>query len=141
VPRNRSHRLLQGEGIACLSDDDVVYPNYLEDLVTGARETGAEFMSAAYDAVVDGKTIRRGKEAGLQSVGFECGGMQTWLYRSYLKCFPWNTKSWRKSWNRPCDYDLILRMNAAGVNFSYIDKTVACVPAVEGTNTTGIATA
>lgn len=141
VPRNKSHELLVGEGIACLSDDDVVYPNYLEDLVSCAQESGAEFISAAYDAIVNGEKIRRGKEAAVESVGFLCGGMQTWLYRSYLKCFQWNTQSWRKSWNRPCDYDLIIRMKSAGVTFAYTDKTVALVPAVEGTQSSGISVA
>lgn len=140
-PRNKSHELLRGEAISCLSDDDVVLPNHLSSLVSHAQRTDAEFVCAAYEAMVHGERIRRGREAGIAALGFEYGGMPTWLYRSYLKCFAWNTQSWRKPWNRPCDYDLALRMKAEGVRFSYLDEVVVFLPAVEGKNTTGIASA
>lgn len=141
VPRNTSHSLLRGEGICCISDDDIVYSNHLSSLVSHAKSSGAEFITAAYDVIVNGEKIHRRKQAGVDAIGIECGGMLTWLYRSYLKCFEWNTQSWRKPWNRPCDYDLILRMWNAGVRFSYTDEVVAFVPAVKGTNSTGIAAA
>jgi glycosyltransferase involved in cell wall biosynthesis len=141
VPRNKSHQLLRGDCIACLSDDDIVFPNYLDALVKEGQRSNAEFITAAYEAVINGVKVRCGSEVGLKGVGFESGGMQTWLYRSYLKCFSWNTQSWRKSWNRPTDYDLIIRMKNAGVTFSYTDEVVAFTPPANGTNTTGIAAA
>lgn len=72
---------------------------------------------------------------------FVCGGMQTWMYRSYLKVFEWNIHAWRKLINRPVDYDLVLRFHSCGVKMSYIDDIVGLNPAVEGTQTVGYAAA
>ncbi len=134
VPRNKALELAEGKWLAWLSDDDIMLPDQLESLLRFAQRGQYEFVSAAYIAE------RYGKKAvvDVKDKRPRIGGMQTWLYRSYLRFFKWNRHSWRKSWNRPCDYDLEQRMARAGVRMGFLDKVVAYVPPVEGTNTVGL---
>jgi glycosyltransferase involved in cell wall biosynthesis len=139
VPRNVGSRLAQGDWIYMISDDDVLYPAAVEKMVTFAEREGLESVTAAFDYPDQGvKKVRRA-EQGIASLGFATSGIPAWMYRSYLKCFPWNRHSWKKAWNRPCDYDLMLRMRRCGVRMGYLDEVVALKPAVEGTNCTGSA--
>ena len=66
------------------------------------------------------------------------GGVQTWLYRSYLKFFRYNPDCWRKSWNRVNDTDLQDRMFRAGVRMGYLDKVVAKVLPRPGETSVGL---
>ena len=59
------------------------------------------------------------------------------MYRSFLRVFKWNRHSWRKTWNRPCDYDLQLRFINAGVKMGSLKEVIYCNPPVEGTDTSG----
>jgi glycosyltransferase involved in cell wall biosynthesis len=137
-PRNKGMQLAKGDWFVFISDDDILLPNHLETLVNAAIELNVEFLSASYETVKNGETLivkptlfsENGKQAFI-------GGMQTWIYRSYLKCFKWNIHSWRKVWNRPVDYDLQLRFLKSGVRMGHIDEIVYYNPPVEGTNTTG----
>ena len=52
------------------------------------------------------------------------GSVQTWMYRSYLKCFTYNLDSWRKSWDRNNEIDLYKRMHRSGVHFGYLPCVV-----------------
>lgn len=135
VPRNAGLRLAKGDWLAWISDDDILLPNHFESLLRFAQKADYEFVSAAY-------TYEKNGEIEIQdasSFSPRIGGMQTWLYRSYLNFFRWNIHSWRNRWNRPCDYDLQHRMFRAGVRMGFLDEVVAHVPAVEGTHTVGIA--
>jgi len=132
-PRNKGLRIARGLWFAWISDDDLLLPHHFEVLLRFAQEHNHEFVSAAY-------TYEKHGEIKLQDAADftpRIGGMQTWLYRSYLKVFKWNINSWRKHWNRPCDYDLQFRMHEAGVRMGFINEVVAHVPAAEGTNTIG----
>ena len=134
VPRNKGLELARGKWFGWISDDDLLLPNHIESLLRFAQKGQHEFVSAAYIAERHGKkTVVDVKDARPR-----IGGMQTWLYRSYLRLFEWNVQSWRKSWNRPCDYDLQSRMVHAGVRMGFLDEVVAYVPPVEGTDTVGL---
>ena len=100
--------------------------------ITAQMET--KFVSAVYTYEENGKT----KIQDVKDVIPRIGGMQTWLYRSYLKFFKWNIHCWRKSWNCPCDYDLQFRMKDAGVRMGFLEEIVTHVPAVEGTTIVGL---
>jgi glycosyltransferase involved in cell wall biosynthesis len=137
-PRNEGMKIANGQWFAFISDDDILLPNCIEILLRAAQERDLEFISASYEAV------RRGEKVIIEPSVFDeskpdlkIGGMQTWLYRSYLKVFEWNIEAWRKSYNRPVDYDLQNRFFEAGVAMGSIKDVVAIIPAVEGTNTTG----
>jgi glycosyltransferase involved in cell wall biosynthesis len=134
VPRNQGLRLARGKWLAWISDDDVLLPNHFESLLRFAQKGNYEFVSAAYTLEKNGVIITQDASSFTPRIG----GMQTWLYRSYLNCFKWNVHSWRKSWNRPCDYDLQFRMVNAGVRMGFLNEVVAHVPPVEGTDTVGI---
>ncbi|MBA4391133.1 MAG: hypothetical protein C0399_09360 [Syntrophus sp. (in: bacteria)] len=133
APRNKGLQLAKGKWLAWMSDDDVLLPNYFDTLLRFAQKGSFEFVSASYTCVKNGDTILR------RPTDYDppIGGMPAWMYRSYLNLFKWNIQSWRKSWNRPCDYDLQNRMMSAGVRMGYVDTIVAHLPAVQGTNTVG----
>jgi len=134
VPRNKGLELARGQWLMWISDDDVLMPNGIETLVKFAQSGDYEFVSASYTYEKDGViTVHN-----LKDVQPRIGGMQTWLYRSYLRFFRWNIHSWRKSWNKPCDYDLQVRMHSAGVRMGFIDTVVAHIPATAGTSTVGL---
>lgn len=134
VPRNVGLRLARGKWLGWISDDDVLLPHHLESLLRFAQRGDYEFVSAAYIEERYGEE----KIVDVQDTKPRIGGMQTWLYRSYLRFFYWNIHSWRKSWNRPVDYDLQFRMVNAGVRMGFLNEVVAYVPPVEGTQTVGL---
>lgn len=137
-PRNKALTLAKGKWYAWISDDDVLLPHHIESLLRFAQEGNYEFVSAAYEEERYGKKRVLGLKEVLADTGVPAGGMQTWLYRSYLDVFEWNVNSWRKSWNKCTDYDLQIRMYNAGVRMGYLDKVVAEVPPVDGTGTVGL---
>jgi glycosyltransferase involved in cell wall biosynthesis len=137
-PRNEGMKMARGQWFAFISDDDILLPNFAETLLRHAQEHDLEFISASYEA------IRRGEKIIVEPSVYDktkpdvkIGGMQTWLYRSYLRVFEWNIQAWRKSYNRPVDYDLQNRFFEAGVRMGCTNDVVAVIPAVQGTNTTG----
>jgi glycosyltransferase involved in cell wall biosynthesis len=137
VPRNFGMKVARGRWFVFISDDDVLYPEHLETLLTRAKQLGVEFVSAGYDAVRDGKVVQVMPEKNNYASELVCGGMQTWMYRSYLKCFRWNRNSWRKPFDRPVDYDLQQRFYRSGVKMGHTNDVVFFNPPVEGTNTIG----
>jgi glycosyltransferase involved in cell wall biosynthesis len=137
-PRNTGMRIAKGDWFVFISDDDILLPDHLEKLLNAALAHNVEFISASYETIKNGqKVIVNPSEFSVFGKNAYIGGMQTWMYKSYLKCFKWNIHSWRKSWNRPVDYDLQLRFLRSGVVMGHIEDVVYFNPAVEGTNTTG----
>lgn len=134
APRNKGLELARGRWLAWISDDDIMLPNHFESLLRFAQENNHEFVSASYTFEKNGKV----QVQDASSFHPRIGGMQTWLYRSYLKFFTWNIHSWRKDWDRPCDYDLQYRMHRAGVRMGFLNELVAHIPPVEGTSTIGL---
>ncbi len=110
---NAGLRLVRGDWIARMDDDDVWLPDHVEKLLAWAKAGNHEFVSS--------KHIAAGREVApyVMPNGVRIGGCQTWLYRSYLKFFSYNPGSWRKSWNRNNDTDLQHRMWKAGVRMGY----------------------
>jgi glycosyltransferase involved in cell wall biosynthesis len=137
TPRNYGMQVAKGRWFVFISDDDVLYPNHIKILLKKAKEKNLEFISGAYETIKDGKTIEVQPSKWNNNSELICGGMQTWLYRSYLRCFKWNRHSWRKKYDRPCDYDLQQRFYQSGVRMGHINEVVYFNPPVEGTNTTG----
>ncbi len=136
VPRNVGMSIARGDWFVFISDDDIMLPNHVNTLLNAAIEKNVEFISASYETIKNGeKIIVYPVPYGRNNVLI--GGMQTWMYKSYLKVFKWNVDSWRKNWNRPVDYDLQLRFLEAKVTMTSINEIVYFNPPVEGTNTTG----
>jgi glycosyltransferase involved in cell wall biosynthesis len=137
VPRNKGMKIAKGKWFVFISDDDVMLPEHIKTLLEAAETFDVEFISASYETIKNGEKVivHPAEFGGNRKVMI--GGLQTWLYRSYLKFFKWNIDSWRKKWNRPVDYDLQLRFIDAGVKMEHINAIVYFNPPVEGTNTTG----
>ena len=134
APRNKALDMAKGKWLTWISDDDILLPNHFESLLQFAQQGNYEFVSASYRYMKNGIIHIQNAE----SFSPRIGGMQTWMYRSYLNCFKWNINSWRNDWNKPCDYDLQDRMYRAGVRMGFLDEVVAYVPPVEGTATVGL---
>lgn len=137
VPRNFGMKVATGDWFVFISDDDIMYPHHIETMLNNAKKYNLEFASASYEAIKDGKKIVVNPEKNNRDSDLVCGGMQTWIYRSYLRIFKWNRHSWRKSYDRPVDYDLQQRFYRCGVRMGYFSDIVYFNPAVEGTSTSG----
>ena len=66
------------------------------------------------------------------------GGVQTWLYRSYLKFFKANINCWRKSWNKVNDLDLKIDFYLAGVKMDYLKLSTCIIKPRPGENEIGL---
>jgi len=141
--------MIRGKWTCWLGDDDVWVPDYIETLLKFAQDGNYEFVSAQYveerfgqRSIVDGIrtedpyfTRRPLKQTDNSP---KVGGILTWLHRSYLKSFKFNLNSWRKSWNRPVDIDILLRYYHAGVKTGFLPKVVAYVLPRPGEETIGL---
>lgn len=136
-PRNKAMNLANGDWFVFISDDDVMYPHHVQTLLSEVQNKGYEFISAAYETIKNGKKVVVNPTIFNGDPDFIIGGMQTWLYRAYLSGFKWNIDAWRKTWNRPIDYDLQVRFFKAGVSMTHINSIVYLNPAVKGTQSTG----
>lgn len=120
VPINAGLAAARGAYIARNDDDDVWTADHIESLLRFCADGNHEFVSAAH-------ATDRGIVAPYVENGVAIGGVQTWLYRSYLKTFRANPHAWRKRWARVNDTDLQDRFMKAGVRMGYLDKVVAHV--------------
>lgn len=119
VPANAALKAARGDWIIRLDDDDVLDSRHVEKLLRFAQEGGYEFVSSAY-ATHEGIVRHDGGEPPI-------GGVQTWVYRSYLKFMRYNIDCWRKDWNRVNDTDLADRFRKAGVRIGHLDYVSAKV--------------
>jgi len=125
-PTNKASELVRGEWIAPLDDDDTWTDDHIEVLLKFAQEENLEFVSGDYIAE------RNGERRTMS------GGIQTWLFRSYLKLFKCDQNCWKKSWNRVFDLDVYERMEKAGVKMGHLDKVVAYVVPRPGESEIGL---
>lgn len=119
APANAALRVVRGDWIARIDDDDFWTKNHIEVLLSFALANNLEFVSSAYathEKIIMG-------DGGRPIIG----GTQTWLYRSYLKFMKYNPDCWRKSWNRVNDTDLAERFRRAGVRIGYTPDVTAYV--------------
>ncbi len=135
-PRNVGASLATGEWLAWISDDDEILPGGVEQLMAAARTfPDVELITGAYQVGTANPQIFTPND-GIADLGFPFGGTG-WMMRSSLRGFKWSGQSWRNSWNRPSDYDLVARMRSAGVRIAAIDDVVAIQHEVAGTGLVG----
>lgn len=124
----------KGDWIARLDDDEEwMSENHLKEMLEFAKKSSFEMISASNQIIIDGK-LKIDKGPKLISKYFDnlktkskykdtnVGGHSTWLYKSYLKFFKYNSQCWRKKINRVNDLDLIMRFLSAGVRIGFYDK-------------------
>tara|TARA_B100000900_G_scaffold97411_1_gene80482 strand:- start:36033 stop:36863 length:831 start_codon:yes stop_codon:yes gene_type:complete len=120
---NRALEMIRGDWIARIDDDDIWTDDHLEKLLNHALKTNVEFVSSSYTTIVNNqKTL---KDFSLENPAI--GGVQTWLYASYLKFFKSNINCWRKSFNRVNDLDLQDRMYKTGVRMAYLPVSTCII--------------
>ena len=134
VPANEALDLVQGKWIARIDDDDMWTPDHIDSLLAFAQRGRYEFVSGAYIAERHGTRV----VVNVEDQEPRIGGVQTWLYRSYLRFFKYNVECWRKSWNRVWDVDLQDRLVRAGVRTGFLDRVVAYVLPRPGEVTVGL---
>jgi glycosyltransferase involved in cell wall biosynthesis len=115
-PINAGLRVASGGWIARIDDDDEWLPNHVERLLTVADRDGLDFVSSSYEAL-DGVNNRVVPPEGKPAVG----GVQTWIYRAFLRRVRANINCWRKSWNRVNDVDLQNRLRGLNLKFGVVD--------------------
>lgn len=130
-PSNAGLAACTGEWIATNDDDDAWTPDHVESLLRFARSGGYEFVSGATDTPF-------GDVEPYDLDGVRVGGIQTWIYRDYLRAFRFNRQCWRKSWDRVCDTDLQRRFRRAGVRMGYLDRVVTHVLPRPGETAVGL---
>jgi len=134
IPANYALDQVHGKWIAWSDDDEIWDKNHLKNLLDYAGKNSLEFVSASYETVIN-------KQKNIIDVKNEnprIGGHSTWLYRSYLRFFKYNTQSWRKRWDRPTDIDMQIRMYQAGVKMGFCDKIVTRVISRPGQKSIGL---
>ena len=131
VPANAALVQCRGTWIARNDDDDEWTEDHLRRLLSFAISGGYEFVSGGHEGP-------DGPVAPYDLDGVNVGGVQTWLYRSYLKFFKFNPDCWQKKIDRVNDTDLQARMRRAGVSMGYLNKTVAYVRPRPGEHYVGL---
>lgn len=128
---NYALSLCQGDWIARNDDDDIWTEDHLEKLLNFAVDNNYEYVTATqlWEVPAEPGFFRLVRKYWQDDMGIlgKIGGIQTSLYRSYLKFFKFNKHCWRKKWNRNNDIDMPLRMYKAGVRMGYLDEIVTFV--------------
>lgn len=137
TPRNFGMKIARGKWFVFISDDDIMLPHQIEVMLSFVQSKNLEFASSAYLTTIDGEQLVVYPGRNNSKSKLKCGGMQTWIFKDYLRFFKWNINSWRKSYDRPVDYDLQQRMFRSGVRMDHVPVVVSINPPVAGTNTTG----
>jgi len=123
VAINTGLKMTNGDWIARIDDDDIWEKTHLEDLMNFAISEKAEFVSSSYKTIVNETETLKDFSQEIPPIG----GVQTWLYRSYLNFFKANINCWRKSVNKVNDLDLQDRMFKAGVRMTYLKKSTCII--------------
>lgn len=134
-PSNFGIDIAKGKWICYFDDDDIMSPTYLEDLLRFAQSGDYEFVAGLYEEERDGVLNIVGHRSKEHP---EFGGHSTWMYRSYLRFFKYNINSWRKSYNKPQDIDMLLRMLSAGVRMELLNKVVSYIRPRPGATKIGL---
>jgi len=122
---NAALKIVKGDWIARIDDDDIWEEEHLEKLLNHAIKENVEFVSSSYTVILNGRKILKDFSRDHPAIG----GVQTWLYTSYLKFFKSNINCWRKNTNKVNDLDLQDRMFRSGVKMSYLpDSTCFIMP-------------
>jgi glycosyltransferase involved in cell wall biosynthesis len=149
TPANKAMELARGQWIARVDDDDTWSPDHIEKLLRFAQKGDFEFVSGLHIEERFGKqsvvNVMRAsdpyytrRQLNPNDDSPKIGGVQTWLYRKYLRFMKYNVNCWRKDWNRVWDVDLSLRIHGAGVRMGFLDEVVAYVLPRPGESTVGL---
>jgi len=146
VAANTALRMIKGNWIARIDDDDMWTDDHIESLLRCAQEGNYEFVTGDSLTEREGiRKIRKGnkvfskyyfpKDKSFKGRNPYVGSTSSFFYRSYLKIFKYNIDCWRKNWNRVNDIDLVVRLANAGAIFGHLDKVVTYITPRPGETT------
>jgi glycosyltransferase involved in cell wall biosynthesis len=149
IPANKAMEIANGKWIARVDDDDTWTPNHLEKLLQFAEQGGYEFVSALHmeerfgeEKIVEGLQANdpyyTKKPLSKDDDSPKIGGVQTWMYRSYLSFMTYNPECWRKKWNRVWDVDLVTRIHFSGARMGFLEEVTAFVVPRPGETSVGL---
>jgi len=128
---NKALEHVDGDWIARLDDDDIWYPDCLENLLEFAEAGEFDFVSALWQDVngivgmpYDISKLYTGRVA--QRGGY-LGGVQTWLYRAEYKHIKYNPMCWRKSWNANNELDWFERFLKENPRIGFLPKVLCAI--------------
>lgn len=148
VAANTALKLVNGDWIARLDDDDIWVEDHLEVMLKAALDGKYEFVSGqgkemrdGIESVIDGEYLLGGYFGLTENDDItnnpKIGGISTILYRSYLRYFEFNPDCYRKSINRVNDLDFLVRFGQMGVNMGFVDRVETITVPRPGTTTVG----
>lgn len=122
----------KGIYLARLDDDDSWLPEHLENGLELLHSSGADFVSSNAYSPTGGEVPLNdmssddfGREFHWCRQNVPVGTPITWIFRSHVRSLKFNEKSWKKTLNKPVDYDFILRSGAAGVRMVFSEAVTA----------------
>lgn len=131
-PINAGLKASRGKWIARIDDDDIWLENHIKSSLRFAISNNLEFVSSAYQVEKENESYVVLPE-GSPSIG----GVQTWLYKSFLKNIYANIDCWRKSWNRVNDTDLQNRLVRARVKIGSFNQVASIISPRDGESEVG----
>jgi hypothetical protein len=122
-PANRAEEIAVGSWFAHLDDDEIWTPDHLSSLLQFAQAHDHEYVWAqtCYE-FAPGKWRAEGSD---EPLAFDVPH-STMLYRSYLRCFPFDINAWRHGLGG--DRHRLRRMHLAGVWCGFLRQIVAHAP-------------
>ena len=139
-PRNFGVKISSGDWIYVLSDDDILLPGALHAFSNAiSKSPDYDCWFACYRYYSGDPPVAKVRDINddYQPLTFPSTGIPAWIMSRSLMYFKWNEYSWKNSWNKPSDYDLLHRLHMAGAKFGYLDTLVAESPLVEGVGLSG----
>ena len=131
---NHGLKNIKGDWICRIDDDDIWTHDHIEILLNHALNNNLEFVSSSQIEVRNGiKKINNHLNESPR-----VGGVQTWLYASYLSFFKANINCWRKNWNKVNDTDLQERFIKTKIKMGFIDYPTVLLLPRPGDNNIGI---
>lgn len=129
---NLALRASRGSYLARLDDDDAWLPDHLENGVNILQSAFIDFVSSnahspsgGHAALNDMSSHDFGREFIWCRQSVPIGIPTTWIFKSHVRALEFNEKSWKKNWNKPIDYDFLLRSGAAGIRMEFSEKVTA----------------
>ena len=116
---------IKGDWIARIDDDEIWGKNHLKESLNALYQSKSEFCSSRRFELRDGIFAQRSHPNYLQKNNYghkEIGGVNTWVYASYLKFMKANIHCWRKEINKVNDTDLCNRMMRLGISVCFKEK-------------------
>lgn len=134
---NYGLKKIKGDWICRIDDDDIWTSNHIKLLLKFSRKNKFEFVSSSLNEIrFNKRKINKGYE--FKDKKLIVGGVQTWLYASYLKFFKSNIHCWRKNYNKVNDTDLQDRFIKAKIKMGYLDYPTALIKPRPGDQTIGL---